>query len=123
MRGVAVSPLVALGGPIPHPTPLRGATFSRNWEKEDPRSRTKIVADAKTLSDLIKAGADDATALSAPGGRPLTFRDLRALVAGTICELNGNGIARGDRVAIVLPNGPEMAAPSSRSPPAPPRRP
>ena len=68
------------------------------------------MADAKTLDDLIKAGADGAIALSAPGARPLTFRELRALVAGTICELNGNGIARGDRVAIVLPNGPEMAA-------------
>ena len=65
---------------------------------------------ARTLNDLIKAGADGATALSAPGGKPLTFRELRALVAGTICELNGNGIGRGDRVAIVLPNGPEMAA-------------
>ena len=68
------------------------------------------MADAKTLSALIEKGADDATALSAPGGKPLTFRALRALVAGTICELNGNGIGRGDRVAIVLPNGPEMAA-------------
>lgn len=68
------------------------------------------MADAKTLHDLIAHGADDATALSAPGGKPLTFRDLRALVHGTICELNGNGIGRGDRVAIVLPNGPEMAA-------------
>ena len=68
------------------------------------------MADAKTLSALIATGADDATALSAPGGKPLTFRALRALVAGTICELNGNGIGRGDRVAIVLPNGPEMAA-------------
>ena len=68
------------------------------------------TSDAKTLSDLIKAGADAATALSAPGAKPLTFRELRALVAATICELNGNGIGRGDRVAIVLPNGPEMAA-------------
>ena len=63
----------------------------------------------RTLAALIETGADTAAALSSPGGVPLAFRDLRALVHGTICELNGNGIGRGDRVAIVLPNGPEMA--------------
>lgn len=65
---------------------------------------------AKTLHDLIKIGADAATALSAPGGVPLTFAALRELVDRTIADLNANGLGRGDRVAIVLPNGPEMAA-------------
>ncbi len=66
--------------------------------------------DAKTLRDLIRTGADSAAALSAPGGVPLTFRGLRQLVDRTIGDLNAHGIGRGDRVAIVLPNGPEMAA-------------
>jgi acyl-CoA synthetase (AMP-forming)/AMP-acid ligase II len=35
---------------------------------------------------------------------------LRGLAASTVERLNGAGIGRGDRVAIVLPNGPEMAA-------------
>ena len=65
---------------------------------------------AKTLHDLIKTGADAATALSAPGGVPLTFAALRELVDRTIADLNAHGLGRGDRVAIVLPNGPEMAA-------------
>ncbi|UMY18695.1 acyl--CoA ligase [Methylobacterium organophilum] len=65
---------------------------------------------ATTLLDLIKTGADDATALSSPGGVPLTFGQLRALTDRTIADLNAQGIGRGDRVAIVLPNGPEMAA-------------
>ncbi len=65
---------------------------------------------AKTLHDLIKTGVDDATALSAPGGTPLTFKALRALVDRTVADLNAHGLGRGDRVAIVLPNGPEMAA-------------
>ncbi len=65
---------------------------------------------AKTLHDLIQAGADDATALSSPGGTPLTFKALRALVERTVVDLNAHGLGRGDRVAIVLPNGPEMAA-------------
>jgi oxalate---CoA ligase len=63
-----------------------------------------------TLTALLAAGADDATALHAPGGAPLSYRALRAQVARTIATLNALGIGRGDRVAIVLPNGPEMAA-------------
>lgn len=65
---------------------------------------------ATTLRALIQAGADDATALSAPGGVPLSFGALRALTERTIADLNAQGIGRGDRVGIVLDNGPEMAA-------------
>jgi len=63
-----------------------------------------------TITALLRAGRDDATALNVPGGTPLPYRALRAHVQRTIDTLNGLGIGRGDRVAIVLPNGPEMAA-------------
>ena len=64
-----------------------------------------------TLEALLAAGRDDAPALEAPGiPVALTYGALRGLVERTITELNGAGIGRGDRVAIVLPNGPEMAA-------------
>ena len=63
-----------------------------------------------TISEILKAGADDAPALSAPGGVPLSYRDLRALVAGVMESLAGQGIGPNDRVGIVLDNGPEMAA-------------
>jgi len=62
-----------------------------------------------TLQDLLQAGADDAIAIAAPGRAPLDYRGLRALVAATTASLNAAGIGRNDRVAIVLPNGPEMA--------------
>jgi oxalate---CoA ligase len=62
-----------------------------------------------TLQDLLKAGADEAVALSAPGRPPLSYRALRALVRDTTAQLNAAGLGRNDRVAIVLPNGPEMA--------------
>ncbi len=65
---------------------------------------------ATTLHGLIQAGADEAVALDAPGGEPLRFGALRALVGRTVAALNQKGIGRGDRIAIVLPNGPEMAA-------------
>ena len=41
--------------------------------------------------------------------RRSTYRGLRALVDGAVVSLNRLGVGRGDRVAIVLPNGPEMA--------------
>jgi acyl-CoA synthetase (AMP-forming)/AMP-acid ligase II len=62
-----------------------------------------------TLHPLLAQGADGATAISAPGRAPLDFARLRALVAETTARLNALGLGRNDRVAIVLPNGPEMA--------------
>ncbi|MFV2007844.1 MAG: AMP-binding protein, partial [Longimicrobiales bacterium] len=63
-----------------------------------------------TLRALLEAGHDDAPALLAPGRSPLTYAGLRAHVDRTVAELNARGIGRNDRVAIVLPNGPEMAS-------------
>jgi acyl-CoA synthetase (AMP-forming)/AMP-acid ligase II len=64
----------------------------------------------QTIPALLERGADDATALSAPGGKPLTYRALRALVGHIADQLASRGIGAGDRVGIVLDNGPEMAA-------------
>ena len=63
-----------------------------------------------TLKDLLATGADAAPAISAPGRSALSFGALRALIADTLARLNGLGIGRNDRVAIVLANGPEMAS-------------
>ncbi len=63
-----------------------------------------------TLKDLLATGADDAAAISAPGRAPLSHGGLRRLIDATLSALNGQGIVRNDRVAIVLPNGPEMAS-------------
>ena len=62
------------------------------------------------MIDLLAVGANDATAIGAPDRPPLNFAALRALSSEVVASLNGHGIGRGDRVAIVLPNGPEMAA-------------
>ena len=63
-----------------------------------------------TLKEMLADGADAAVALSAPGRSPLTHGELRRLIAATIAQLNVLGVGRNDRVAIVLNNGPEMAA-------------
>ncbi len=65
---------------------------------------------AETMHALLRAGADGAAAIGAPDRAPLTYAGLRALADATLASLNAMGIGRGDRVAIVLPNGPEMAA-------------
>lgn len=62
-----------------------------------------------SISELLQAGADGACAISAPARPPLNFAALRDLVAQTRQALNAAGVGRNDRVAIVLPNGPEMA--------------
>lgn len=64
----------------------------------------------ETIQNLISGGADDAVALAAPDREPMTYAGLRALADKTVSDMNARGIGRNDRVAIVLPNGPEMAA-------------
>jgi acyl-CoA synthetase (AMP-forming)/AMP-acid ligase II len=49
-------------------------------------------------------------AIAAPGRAPLTFKGLWKQIEYTVETLNTLGIGRNDRIAIVLPNGPEMAA-------------
>ncbi len=65
---------------------------------------------ADTVSALLASGADDAPAIGAPGRTWLSRGGLRALLRRTVSDLNMMGIGRGDRVAMVLPNGPEAAS-------------
>ena len=70
---------------------------------------------ADTVPMLLTKGADAAPAIGAPASGeesrpPLTHAGLRALALRTIADLNRFGIGRNDRVAMVLANGPEMAA-------------
>ena len=57
----------------------------------------------------IAAGRSEAPAVAAPDRLPLGHGALRRQMADTVERLASLGIGRGDRVAIVLPNGPEMA--------------
>jgi acyl-CoA synthetase (AMP-forming)/AMP-acid ligase II len=65
----------------------------------------------RSIYALLEEGPADAPAIGAPEHvKSLTFRDLAALARRTVETLNSVGIGRGDRVAIVLHNGPEMAS-------------
>jgi acyl-CoA synthetase (AMP-forming)/AMP-acid ligase II len=61
-----------------------------------------------TLRDVLASGEGRRVALVAPGtGLTLTYDSLRAQIAALTGRLAELGIARGDRVAMALPNGPE----------------
>ncbi|HEX5325052.1 MAG TPA: AMP-binding protein, partial [Acetobacteraceae bacterium] len=64
---------------------------------------------ADTVVDVLRRGAGGHNAIGAPGRDWLTHGALRDLIQRTIADLNRMGIGRNDRVAIVLPNGPDMA--------------
>jgi acyl-CoA synthetase (AMP-forming)/AMP-acid ligase II len=69
------------------------------------------MSQPQTLLDLVARPPAGAFALGAPEGvAPLSYGALASLARDTIATLNGLGVGRGDRVAIVLDNGPEMAA-------------
>ena len=64
----------------------------------------------ETILDLLQAGPAGAPAIGGEQADSVTYEGLRALHGRTAASLAGYGIGRGGRVAIVLPNGPEMAA-------------
>ncbi|MDE2333763.1 MAG: AMP-binding protein [Rhodospirillales bacterium] len=68
-----------------------------------------------TIESLLARGEASAPAIAAtadagPARPPLTYAALRELAGATLASLNAMGIGRGDRVALVLPNGPEAAS-------------
>jgi acyl-CoA synthetase (AMP-forming)/AMP-acid ligase II len=67
----------------------------------------------RTTASLVRRQADvrpDARALFAVARAPLTYRDFYEQVRRTVGALRAQGIRRNERVALVLPNGPEAAA-------------
>jgi oxalate---CoA ligase len=62
-----------------------------------------------TLHELLNHGAAARTAIAALERSDLTYEALRTLTTSAVATLNAHGIGRNDRVAVVLPNGPDMA--------------
>ncbi len=62
-----------------------------------------------TLRGLLDAGTDHAPAIVSPDGSVLTHGELRAEVDRLAARLRSLGVGPADRIAIVMPNGPEMA--------------
>jgi acyl-CoA synthetase (AMP-forming)/AMP-acid ligase II len=70
---------------------------------------SRKTAAVATILALLSRGKDNAPAIGAPNREPLMYAGLRALCVRTAELLTRAGIGRDDRVAIVLPNGPEAA--------------
>jgi len=68
------------------------------------------MSSATTIIELLSNAEDSAAAIAAPGRRALTYAGLRDQIGKTVRRLNELGVGRNDPVAIVLPNGPEMAS-------------
>jgi oxalate---CoA ligase len=68
------------------------------------------MQEISTVSELLQAGDDAAEAIAAPGREAVSYQGLLDHLKQTVATLNRFGIGRNDRVAIVLPNGPEMAS-------------
>lgn len=62
------------------------------------------------LKSLLDARNPGDTAIAAPGRTSLTYGKFSSLAGETALALRARGLARNDKLAIVLPNGPEMAA-------------
>src|SRR5436190_1548782 len=61
---------------------------------------------ATTLGDLLARSRPSDVAIAAPGRRALSHGELNRQIGETMAALNGQGIGRGARLAMVLPNGP-----------------
>lgn len=58
---------------------------------------------------ILAQGDAAAPAILSPGRTAMSYQDLRDTVGRLAGQLRSAGVGRNDRVAIVLPNGPEMA--------------
>jgi oxalate---CoA ligase len=66
----------------------------------------------KGIYHVLKEQAEQnprAAAILAPNRPPLSYFGLLHHIENTVNQLKMKGVSRNDRVAIVLPNGPEMA--------------
>ena len=74
-----------------------------------PPAIPRLATDAAALFDGLARRQPEAVAVLALGRAPLTFAALSDRLAALRAQLNTLGIGRGDRVAVALPNGPEVA--------------
>ncbi len=79
-------------------------------------SGMQIPSESASLDSLYKLVArqarqhPDRPALTSLSGPAMTYQGLLAHIQRTVTALNARGISRGDRVALVLPQGPDLAA-------------
>src|SRR5712692_10166459 len=74
--------------------------------------RSTTSGEGLSIHEMLETWAartPDAIAIAAPGRTPITYGRLRTHMGHVMQTLNALGLGRNDRVAIVLPTGPEVA--------------
>ncbi|VAW14116.1 Long-chain-fatty-acid--CoA ligase [hydrothermal vent metagenome] len=71
---------------------------------------SKMASDFNTIGQLLGRANKEAKAILAPGRQSMSYGELADLIEKTGKSLALAGIKRQDKIAIVLPNGPEMAS-------------
>lgn len=69
-------------------------------------------ATATTIPELVALWAErspQGVAIVAPGRAPLSYGGLQRQITETVAALHNRGLGRGTRVALALPDGPELA--------------
>ena len=70
-----------------------------------------VKGESLCVSDLILSGSQDpdAPAIESPGYESLSYHALREQIAYVVKSLNVRGLRPNDRVAVIMPNGPDAA--------------
>ena len=92
------------------PTLTKGAGLSKTTKELQRESGGRRPFSC--LQDLLfdyGRNARDRSAILAPGRRPMTYGALLMQVNDVVCGLRSLGVGGSDRVAVVLPHGPEAA--------------
>ena len=79
---------------------------------DQPSSKQKVGVPFSSLYDLLQGHARrfaDAPAILAPDCAPLSYRRLYRHIDDIGRTLRAKGIGRDDRIAVLMPNGPELA--------------
>src|SRR5690349_2429762 len=94
----------------PRPDGCRGDAGWRTIQRAMAYGRRDAGADGMsgTLLDVLEQGRADAPALVVPEGPRLTYAALRQEVRRAADAFAAYGLGRGDRIALVLPNGAEL---------------
>jgi acyl-CoA synthetase (AMP-forming)/AMP-acid ligase II/acyl carrier protein/NRPS condensation-like uncharacterized protein len=92
------------------PTLTKGAGLSKTTKelRRESAGRRPFSCLQDLLSDYGR-NARDRSAILAPGRRPMTYGALLMQVNDVVCGLRSLGVGGSDRVAVVLPHGPEAA--------------
>ena len=92
---------------------MQGSSDARSHRADTPGAHSvHLSAELDTLSGFIRQYATQtpkAVAIAAPGRPPLDYAALHRFIETVATTLRTAGIQRAHRVAIVMPNGPEMA--------------